>query len=197
MNNKGFVPALLLVIAAVIVVGIGGYVALKHRSSDVSLGEGTLYPTTTQPSTRQACPAIAPACTSTKAECMKAAQALEARYKGCHYASVCDSCPTLTDKTTGVPAGYLLPNATVGQRYSSSLTWNGLSATPTKDSTLPPGLSIQEIALPCAPPASGGTWCPNEYNLAGIPTRAGTYTFGVEFRGQEGPMTERYSITVR
>lgn len=101
---------------------------------------------------------------------------------------------------TRSPAGITelsLPPATVGQHYSVPL-WNALAAAPAKDSVLPSGLSIRMIALPCAPPLPGeSNACPNEYDLVGVPTRAGMYAFRVEFQNQKTSTVKGYAITVR
>jgi hypothetical protein len=92
----------------------------------------------------------------------------------------------------------ILPGAIASQRYSASLKRNALNATLTPTSALPPGLSIYQIALPCVPPLSGESdTCPNEYDLAGIPTRTGTYMFDVEFHSRNSSVIGSYAITVR
>ena len=109
--------------------------------------------------------------------------------------------PVDTGPTTQASAATnlkVLSDAVVGQSYRASLV-NASSATLSNGDQLPPGLSIQEVALPCAPPQSGQTYCPNEYDVVGTPTQAGKYTFHLSYTSGEPvtPGVQEYSVTVR
>ena len=105
------------------------------------------------------------------------------------------SSTTQTSATTDLKT---LSNATVGEIYRASLM-NASSVTLSNGDQLPPGLTLQEVALPCAPPQSGQAYCPNEYDLVGTPTRSGAYTFHVSYVSGETATssTQAYSLVVR
>lgn len=102
--SKNVTAALFL--GLIIVVGVGSVLALErstHAPSRTVQGDSHTTPAT-------ACPHIAPSCYSpetgevSQEACLAAAEALERRYPGCDYASLCVQCNASGEVKTFPPA---------------------------------------------------------------------------------------------
>jgi hypothetical protein len=112
------------------------------------------------------------------------------------------SCATDAPITINFTTPSPLPDASIGQKYSTDIRAFGVTGPPTgyytwtlASGTLPPGLQLL--------PQVGGSINTNTISyllIAGTPTHTGTYTFTVEATDSLKPptkQTQQYAITVQ